>query len=324
MPALRFLALCLIAAPIAAAAQATKRIPKVGFVYAGPAECKQDRRIESLHGELRNLGYVIGKNLELDRKCYASADAMNKLLNGFISDRVDVIIVPAPAPAIAARALTRDIPVVCTSCGDPLDNGLVTSLARPGGNVTGFASLSAELIGKRLALLKEAMPGASRIGALINPDNPGTRATLKALDDASKVLNVRIERFDYRALGDLENALKTAASSGLGAIIVQDDPFATANAKRIADMALAFRLPASAGVLESADAGLLMSYGVNREDLYRRTAGYLHRILKGAKPGDLPFEQAEKFDFIVNLRTAKAIGITIPHSILVQATRVIE
>ena len=319
-----FLVLLLIAAPTCVFGQATKKVARVGFPYAGTSECKSDGRVDALYGELRSLGYGIGKNLQVDRRCYANADGMRKLLNGFISDRVDVIIVPAPAPAIAARALTRDIPILCTSCGDPLDNGLVTSLARPGGNVTGFASLSAELIGKRLALLKEAVPGASRIGALINPDNPGTRATLKALDDASKVLNVRIERFDYRALGDLESVLKTAASSGLGAIIVQDDPFATANHRRIAELALTFRLPASAGVLESADAGLLMSYGVNREDLYRRTAGYLDRILKGARPGDLPFEQAEKFDFIVNLKAAKAIGVTIPHAILVQATRVIE
>ena len=318
------LVILLIVAPACVHAQTTRQVARIGFPYAGTSECRSDGRVEALLGELRNLGYATGKNLQLERKCYANADGMRKLLNGFISDRVDVIVVPGPAAAIAARALTRDIPIVCTSCGDPLDNGLVTSLARPGGNVTGFASLSAELIGKRLALLKEAVPGASRIGALINPENPGTRATLKALDDASKVLNVRIERFDYRALGDLENALKTAASTGIGAIIVQDDPFATANHRRIADMASRFRLPASAGVLESADAGLFMSYGVNREDLYRRTAGYLDRILKGAKPGDLPFEQAEKFDFVVNLRTAKAFGILVPHSILVQATRVIE
>ena len=135
---------------------------------------------------------------------------------------------------------------------------------------------------------------------------------------------VRIERFDYRSLRDPENAFKSAASTGLGAIIIQDDPFSTANHKRIAEMALAFRIPASAGVLEHADGGLLMSYGVNREDLYRRTASYLDRVLKGTRPGDLPFEQAEKFDFIVNLKTAKAIGITIPHSIRVQATRVVE
>jgi putative ABC transport system substrate-binding protein len=314
----------LIAVPMTAAGQATKKTLRVGFVYVGPKECPSDRRLESLHGELRSLGYVIGKNLVLDRRCFTNADEMRKLLNDFISERVDAILVPGPGPALAARALTREIPIVCASCGDPLDNGLVTSLARPDGNVTGFASLSAELIGKRLALLKEAIPNVSRIGALINPDNPGTRATLKALDDASKRLNVRIERIDYRARGDLENAFKTAASTGLGAIIVQDDPFATANAKRIADMALAFRLPASAGVLESAEAGLLMSYGVNREDLYRRMAGYIDRILKGTRPGDLPFEQAEKFDFIVNLKTAKAIGITMPQSVLVQATRVIQ
>ena len=318
------LVLLLAAAPISVCAQTTKKVPRVGFPYAGTSECRTDGRVESLHAELRNLGYVIGRNLQLERKCYANAEEMRKLLDAFISAKVDVLLVPGPAPALAARALTRDIPVICTSCGDPLDNGLVNSLARPGGNVTGFASLSAELIGKRLALLKEAIPGASRIGALINPDNPGTRATLKALDDASRVLNVRIERFDYRALADLEKAFKTAVSTGLGAIIVPDDPFATANGKRIADLALAFRVPASAGVLESADAGLLMSYGVNREDLYRRAAGYLDRILKGARPGDLPFEQAETFDFVVNLRTAKTMGIAIPQTILLQATRLIE
>lgn len=318
------LILALIVVPILVAAQTTRNAARVGFPYPGTSECRSDARVESLYSELRKLGYVIGTNLHIDRKCYTNTSEIRNVLAGFVAAKVDVIIAPGPAAAIAARGLTRAIPIVCTSCGDPLDNGLVTSLARPGGNVTGFASLSAELIGKRLALLKETIPGLTRIGALINPDNPGTRATLRALDDASKVLRLRIERIEFRALGDFENAFKTAAASGIGAIIIQDDPFVLANRRRIADLMLALRLPASAGQLEITDEGLLMSYGVNREELYRRTAGYLDRILKGRKPGDLPFEQAEKFDFVVNLRTAKAIGIAIPYSIMVQATRIIE
>ena len=314
----------LLAAPNPAAAQATKKIPRIGFTEGGTAQCKPTARFESFYSGLRDLGYTVGSNIDIDRRCYANGDEMRKVLRNFVAAKVDVIVVNAPLPALTARDLTPGIPIVCYSCGDPLGNGLVSNLGRPGGNVTGFASLSAELIGKRLGLLKEAIPGISRVVALINPDNPGTRLTLKALEDAGATLGLAIARVEFRAADQFDRVLKAAAATGAGAILIQDDPFATSSAKQIADLALRLRLPTSAGVIEHAENGALMAYGPDRNDLVRRAAVYVDRILKGAKPGDLPFEQPTKFELVINLKTAKALGLKIPQSVLLQTTRVIE
>ena len=244
---------------------------------------------------------------------------MRNVLREFVNRKVDVIFVGAPAMALAARAATGEIPIVCGSCGDPLENGLVANLARPGGNITGLASQSAELIGKRVELLREAVPRVTRVAALLNPDNPGTRATLKALDEAGRALGIQIHRVEFRNVGELDKAFRSAATGGATAVLVQDDPHALAGRIQIAEFALRHRLPAVAGVPEYAEAGALIAYGPSRIDLYRRAAAFVDKILKGAKPGELPIEQPTKYDLIINLKTAKAIGLTIPQSVLQRA-----
>jgi putative tryptophan/tyrosine transport system substrate-binding protein len=267
---------------------------------------------------------VSGQNITVDRRCFRTDDEMRTVLMEFVRRPVDVIFVGAPALALAARAATSEIPIVCGSCGDPLENGPVASLARPGGNVTGLASQSAELIGKRIELLREAVPRVARVTALLNPDNPGTRPTLKALDAASHALGIPIQRVEFRNVGELDKALRSAPTGDASAVLVQEDPHALAGRLQIAEFALRHRLPAIAGVPELAEAGILIAYGPSRLDLYRRVAAFVDKILKGAKSGDLPIEQPTKYDLIVNLKTARAIGVTVPPSLLLQADRPIR
>jgi len=285
------LAAGLLAAPHAVEAQRAGSVPTVGYLLAGPSQCKLAPRDEAFYQGLRDLGYIPGQNITVDRRCFTTGDEMRKVLSEFVDRKVDVIFVGAPALALAARTVTKEIPIVCGSCGDPRENGLVASLARPGGNVTGLASQSAELIGKRVELLREAIPRISRVAALLNPDNPGTRPTLKALDGAGRALGIQIQRVEFRNVGDLDKAFRSAATGGATAVLVQEDPHAFAARIEIAEFALRHRLPAVAGVPEAAEAGALIAYGPSRIDLYRRAATYVDKILKGAKPGDLPIEQ---------------------------------
>jgi putative ABC transport system substrate-binding protein len=273
---------------------------------------------------LRELGHVPGQTIVLEARTYTTAGELRTVLGELVGRKVDVIFVGQPFLALAAKQATRDIPIVCGSCGDPTENGLAASLARPGGNVTGLASLSAELIGKRLELMKELLPGIARVAALVFPSNPGTRATLKALDAAGQPLRVELQRVEIRSAGDFENAFRSAARTGAGAVLLQDDPLLRSAGANVAELALKHRLPLSAGVFELGEAGALMAYGPDRVDLYRRAAGFVDRILKGAKAGELPFEQASKFGLVLNLRTAKALGVTVPQSFLSRVDRVIE
>ena len=318
------LTLGLILMPRAVEAQQPGKVPRVGYLGVGPPECKLNPLSEAFYQGFRDLGYIPGQNITVDRRCHSTADEMRKVLSEFVDRKVDVILVGNPAAALAARTATRDIPIVCGSCGDPLENGLVASLARPGGNVTGLASQSAELIGKRLELLREAVPGVSRVAALLNPDNPGTRSTLRALDSAGRAAGIEIQRVEFRNVGDFETAFRSAATARADAVLIQDDPYAFAGRMRIAELALKHRLPAVAGLPDSAEAGALMVYGPSRIDLFRRAAGFIDKILKGAKPADLPIEQPTKYDLVINLKTAKALGLTIPQTLLLRADQVIE
>jgi len=317
-------AMALALLPPGIAAQAAKQAPLIGFAEPGAKGCKPTARTEALYRGLQEAGYSLGRNVKVDRRCYAQDEEMRSALRAFIAAKVDAIVVSAPLPALVARDLSREVPIVCASCGDPLDNGLVQSLSRPGGNVTGFASLSAELIGKRVKLLKDAFPRLTRIAAIINPDNPGTRTTLKALEDSGGALGLAIDRIEFRKLDDLERALRALAGSGAGAILLQDDPYLFASRRQIGAVAQQLGLASSAGNIEFAEEGGLMAYGPDRLDLHRRSGLYVGRILNGARPGDLPFEQPAKFELVLNLRTAKAIGVTPSRAVLLQATRFIE
>lgn len=313
----------LLASLLSAEARAAGSIPRVRLLLVGTLDCKPDVRDTAFEQGLRDLGHVAGKTISVERKCYSTAAEMLTLLSDTVESRADIIVVGVPAAAIAARNATRDIPIVCVSCGDPLDYGLVASLARPGGNVTGLASLSAELIGKRLQLLKEVAPGVQRVAAFLNPDNPGTRANLTALERAAAALSFELQRFEFRNVGELTNAFRSASAAGAGAVVMQDDPFSFAGRAQIGELALKHRLPVVAGVPEIAEAGALIAYGPNRIDLHRRAAGFVDKIIKGAKPADLPIEQPYTFELVINLKTASALGITVPKDLLTTASRVI-
>jgi putative ABC transport system substrate-binding protein len=318
------LAAGLLAWPLAAAAQPAGKVPVVGYLFAGPRDCKMTPRDEALYQGLRELGYVRGQTITVDKRCYLTGEEARATLSEFVGRQVDVLVVGVPAAALAARAATRDIPIVCASCGDPLANGLATSLARPGGNVTGLASQSAELIGKRVDLLKEAIPGLSRVAALLNPDNPGTRATVAAIETAARASGLQIQRVEFRGVADLERAFRSAATGGARAVLVQDDPYTFAGRAQIAELGLRHRLVVAAGTPDLAVAGVLMAYGPDRVESYRRVARFVVKLLQGARAGDLPFEQPTKYDLVINLRTTKALGVTIPPALLLRADRIIE
>ena len=317
------LALVVLASLLPAAAQPVGRVPTLGYVGL-PHEPTEPRFRDGFVRGLGELGYVPGQTIVVETRTYATSDELHKVLKEFVGRKVDVIFVGQPLLALAAKQATRDIPIVCGSCGDPTENGLAVSLARPGGNVTGLASLSAELIGKRLELIKELLPGVSRLAVFLFPANPGTRPTLKVLDAAGPTLGLELQRIEIRGPGDFENAFRSAARSGAGAVVLQDDPLLRSAGARIAELALKHRLLVSAGVSELAESGAFMAYGPDRVELYRRAARFVDRILKGARPGDLPFEQATKFSLVLNLRTAKALGVTVPPSLLSRADRLIE
>lgn len=273
---------------------------------------------------LRELGYGPGGSVRIEARTWTSVESLRFALEEIARARPDLIFVGPPLAAVEARKVTRNIPIVCGSCGDPVENGLAQSLARPGGNVTGMASLSAELIGKRLAILKELLPRVTLVAVFVYPANPGTPATLKALDAASQALKVGLLRLEVRREADFEQAFQAAVAGGAGAVFLQDDPLNRAAARQLGALATRHRLPVSSGIVEVADAGALLSYGPDRIELVRRAAEVSVTILKGAKPADTPFEQAAKFEFVLNLRAARSIGLTIPNSFLVRADRTIE
>jgi len=318
------LTLVLFASLAPADAQSTGKAPKVGYL-GGPNEPPEGSpRRDALMRGLHDLGYIPGQNISVDARSWATGDQLMQLVREFVRLRYDAIFVVPPIAAMAAKQVTKEIPIVCASCGDPVENGLAASLARPGGNVTGLASLSAELIGKRVELLKELLSGVPRVAVFVFPANPGTPPTLRALDAAGRALGVEMQRIEIRGTGDFANAFRSAAAGGAGAVVLQDDPLNVAARTQIAELALKHRLPVFSGVPELAEAGALIAYAPDRLDMIRRAAGYIDKILKGAKPADLPFEQATRLDLVVNLKTAKALGLTIPQSFLLRAHRVIE
>ena len=305
-----------------AEAQPSRGVPKVGYLDVSEAE--GSRRREAFARGLRDLGYVPGQSIVIDLRGYSTNDQLRQTLSELVRLNVDVIFVGPPAAAIAAKQATGDIPIVCGSCGDPVANGLAASLAKPGGNVTGLASLSAELIGKRVELMKELLPNVSRLAIFLYPTNPGTPATLSALDAAGRTLGIELQRVEIRGVGDFENAFHAAATRKAGGVVVQDDPLTRSARAQIRHLALKHRLPVSTGVPEVAEAGALIAYGPDRVDLYRRAARLVDRILKGASPADLPFEQATKFETVLNLKTARSLSVPIAQSFLQRADRVIE
>src|SRR3989475_1795033 len=315
----------LLAAPLAAEGQQAAQIARIGYLTSSPAG--------SLHAPeaflqgLRDLGYVEGRNVVIE---YRDAEGKSERLPALAAELVAlkvVIVAPSSAPALAAKQATRTLPIVFFSVSDPVSSGLVTSLGRPGGNVTGLSDLTEELVGKCLEQLKQALPGVSRVAVLWQPGAFGERTEkdmLKAAEVAARALGVRLQFVEARGPDDFDRAFSKMTSARADALTVLPTAMFVSERRRLVDLAAKNRLPTVFPYRESVDAGGLMSYGPNLADMYRRAATYVDKILKGAKPGDLPVEQPTKFELVINLKTAKDLGLTIPQSVLARADDLIQ
>jgi putative tryptophan/tyrosine transport system substrate-binding protein len=301
------------------------KVPRIGFLGVG----SRDGRAFLINGFLQGLrehGYVEGQNIVIE---YRFSEDSDDRLPGLAAELVDLkvkLILASGTPAsFAAKQATSTIPIVMGGvAANPVETGLVASLARPGGNITGMSMMTSQLGGKRLELLKAIVPGLERVAVLWNPPNPAYGPILKELEAAAPTLGLKLQRLEVRAPEDFEGAFKTANRQRAGALIAPGDPLAANRRKMVADLALKYRLPTTMDIKEFAEAGGLLSLGVDLVDSYRRSATHVDKILKGANPADLPMEQPTKLDLVVNLTTARALGLTIPQSVLVQATQVIQ
>ena len=312
----------ILSVPVPSDAQAQARIVRVGYLTPGSHSARE----EVLRRELGRLGYVEGQNLVLE---YRSADGHFERLPGLAQElvalKVDVIVAVVTQAALAARKATSTIPIVMVGVSDPVASGLVASLARPGGNVTGTSATVADVVGKQLELLRELLPGVSRVAALWNPANPVfQKQQLGETIAAAAALRVELRFVEARAAGELDRAFASIAGQRPNALLILADPMFTLHRARIGDLAARHRLPTVSGASEYAAAGILATYGPSFADAYRLAAPYVDRILKGAKPADLPVERIAKFELVINARTARALGVTIPQSVAVRAERVIE
>ena len=319
-------ALCatLFALCLSAGAQQSNKIPRIGFLNAlfpttNPA------RIEAFRQGLRDVGYVEGKNIIIEyRYAERKFDRLPALATELVRLKVDVIVTSASQETRAAKEATNTIPIVMTNVGDPVETGFVASLARPGDNITGLSTLSRELSGKRLELLKEIIPKLTRVAVLGNSTSPGNADTLKELEVAAQALKLQLQYLDVLSVNDIETAFRAVGKERADAVIVLSGSILTSQRRHIIDLAVKSRLPASYARPEFVESGGLMTYGVSLIDNFRRAASYVDKILKGAKPADLPVEQPTKFELVINLKAAKQIGLTIPPDVLARADRVIR
>jgi putative ABC transport system substrate-binding protein len=314
----------LLAAPLRLAAQPAQRVPHVGYLFSFiPAEGRP--LWEACRQGLRELGYVEGQNIVLvPRWADGRYERLPELAAELVQLRVDVIVSAATPASRAAKAATSSIPIVMVAIGEPVKTGLIVSLARPGGNITGVSLLTAELSGKRLDLLAQVVRNMPRVAILMNPDNPVHGVFLEETRVAAQKLGAQLRPLEARNPKEIEVGFDAAAGERATGLVVFDDPVLWSHRKRIVALAAQRRLPAVYGYRDFADDGGLMSYGPDRIDHYRRSAAYVDKILRGAKPADLPVEQPTKFELVINTKTAKALGLTIPHSLLQQADQVIQ
>ena len=308
----------LFATPLAAEAQQATRIYRIGLL--GDVLSFLD---EAFREGLRELGYIEGQNIVIEHQ---SPEWKYERLPGLAADlvrlKVDVIVAASPAATKAAKQATSTIPIVFTVSGDPVADGFVASLARPGGNITGLATIGPELVGKQLEMLKAVAPKVSRVAVLQNPNTH--RGVLRQAEGSARGLGVQLHSVEARTPSEIETAFATMRSQRVDGILVLRDALFRAQRAQITALAAKNRLPAVYGLREEAEAGGLMAYGASVPQLYRRAATYVDKILKGAKPGDLPVEQPTKFELVINLKTANALGLTIPPALLQRAEQVIE
>jgi putative tryptophan/tyrosine transport system substrate-binding protein len=317
--ALILASLCLVEA------QQPRKIPLIGFLVSANRSGSAHLTEAFIQG-LRELGYVEGQNIGIEyRWADGNFERLPDLAAELVSLKVAVMVATVTQASLAAKNATATIPIVMVAVGSPVEARLVASLARPGANITGTSTMADEVVGKQLGLLKETLPKISRVAALWNPANPVFQASqLRQAESAAKALPVTLQKLEARDPAEIDHAFTTISKEGTKALIVLADPVFTTHRKQIADLSLKHRLPAITGPKEVADAGLLMSYGASFTESYRRAATYVDKILKGAKPGEMPIERPTKFDFVVNLKTAKQIGVMLPQSILYRADTVIK
>ena len=315
-------AVVLLAVAVIAEAQQPKNIPRIGYLSVLSLSAMADR-IEAFRQGLRELGYVEGKNIVIEwRYGEEKPDRVSELAAELVRLKVEVIVTGGNSAIQAAKKATNTIPIVMTQSGDPVASGFIVSLARPGGNITGLSNLAQELSGKRLELLKEVVPKLSRVAVLGMSTNPGNSQSLRETELAAGAFGVQIQYLDTRDSKDIEAALRTASKGRADAVLVLNFPGDVSRV--IPDLAVKNRLPAIYYNSTIVNNGGLMSYGASITDLDRRAATYVDKILKGAKPADLPVEQPKKFELIINLKAAKQIGLAIPPNVLVRADKVIK
>ena len=306
--------------PLAARAQQQTKIPRVGFLGLAA----EFSGVEALRAGLRDLGYIEGTTVVIEWRWAEKVDQLPELAAELARMNVNVIVAPSSTFVEAARQATKSIPIVFAVHADPVGLGHVASLARPGENVTGLSMLLTELAAKELEMMKEAVPHATRIGVLWNPTTPSHQRALKSIEAAGEKLRVELRMVPARTLENFEEAFSTMMQEVVEAFLVVASPLIVAQRVPLARLALKHRLPGMFPFKENVEAGGLMSYGADRDDLYRRAAAYVDKILKGVKPADLPVEQASKYQLVINLQTAKALGLEVPPTLLARADEVIE
>jgi putative ABC transport system substrate-binding protein len=314
----------LFALSVSAEAQLAAKVPRIGFL-TGDSLSAISERSEAFRQGLRELGYAEGKNIIIEyRYAEGKLDLLPNLAAELVRLKVDIIVTQSTLDAYAARQSTSTIPIVMTASGDAVGTGLVASLARPGGNITGLTSLSRELSGKRLELLKEAVRGLSRVAVLWDAANPDKARDVEETQLQARTLGLELQSLEIRGPKDFDGAFQAATRKRAGALLTLADSLTITHQSRIVDLAAKSRLPAMHEQREFVEAGGLMAYGPNLLGLFRRVATYVDKILKGAKPADLPVEQPTQFELVINLKTAKKIGLTIPPELLARANKVIK
>ncbi len=315
----------LLAAPVAAEAQQAAKVYRLGLLDYGAPDASRQGWWNAFRQQLRELGYVEGQSISFERRwAEGDNDRLPKLAAELVGLRVDVIVTGGANAAVAAKRATSSIPIVMATGADPVAIGIVSGLRQPGGNVTGMTSIQSELAGKRLELVRILVPHASRIAILWDERNPGSRLALQETETAAGTSGLTIHAVPLPNAAALEAAFATLVRHRPGALDIIPSPMLFAHRRQLADLATKHRLPTVVGSREYVEAGGLASYGADYPDLFRRAAIFVDKILKGAKPADLPVEQPTKFELVINLKTAKALGLTIPPSLLARTDQVIE
>ena len=321
----RSLAGCLLAAPLAAVAQQSGRMYRIAHL-SGSGQAASKPFVNAFREGMKALGYLEGEHFVLDER-YAEGDVQRlpSLARELVSSKPDVLLASTTPGSLAAKAATSTIPIVMVLVADPVGAGIVTSLAKPGANITGITNIVAELAGKRLEIIREIVPGVSRVAVLVNPDSQNAPLQMRSAEDTSRALGIELGPvIAVRSADDLDKAFEAAAKAHSRAAIRMIDPLVFMLRRETATLAAKYRLPMVYPSSEDVEAGGLVAYGTNVPEQYREAATFIHKILRGAKPSDIPVEQPTKFDLVINLRTAKTLGLTIPQSLLLRADKLIQ